>query len=217
MTAKYVCHGQRYTAGPSYPFVKRLIDFSLSGIALVVGLPFLLVIAAIVALTSPGGAIFRSRRVGLGGKEFVMHKFRTMTDGAHRHHSDLRNSKTEFRYGPFYKNPEDHRVTPVGKFLRSWSIDELPQLWDVFRGKMSLVGPRPSLAVEVAEMGDHGQLRTSVMPGMTGICQVNGRASLPYEDFTMLEQYYVANRSHRLDFCILVQTFGAVWKKHGAH
>ena len=217
MTAKYLCHGRSYTAGPTYPFVKRLIDIVLSGIALIVGLPFLIVIAALIALTSPGGAIFGSTRVGAGGKEFVMHKFRTMTDGAHDKHPELRKSNEEFRYGPFYKNPNDPRVTPIGKFLRSWSIDELPQLWDVFRGKMSLVGPRPSLAVEIAEMGDHGTLRTSVLPGMTGICQVNGRASLPYEDFTMLEEYYVTNRSHRLDLCILVKTFGAVWRKHGAH
>ncbi len=214
--SKYHCHAGTYHRGASYGWVKRLLDVSLSFVLLLLGLPFLIVIGLIVALTSPGGAIYRSRRVGLDGKEFTVHKFRTMVNNAHHNYDELRQENGDFRTGPFYKNPYDPRTTPVGKFLRSWSIDELPQLWDVFRGRMSLVGPRPSLPVEVAEMGEHGKLRLTVKPGMTGICQINGRVSLPYEDFKMLEEFYIDNRSHTLDFCIIKETFGAVWRKHGA-
>jgi lipopolysaccharide/colanic/teichoic acid biosynthesis glycosyltransferase len=183
-------------------------------VALLLCLPLLVVVWALVRLTSPGPALFRQVRVGEGGRSFEMLKFRTMVvdndDSAHRDYvARLLAGEAEPEEG-LYKLGTDPRVTRVGAVLRKASIDELPQLINVMRGDMSLVGPRPALPWEVAMFPDWAAPRFSVRPGLTGLWQVSGRNRLSMLDGLVLDTDYVARRGLLLDLVILVRTVPAV-------
>ena len=195
--------------------VKRLFDFVFSGICLVVFLPFFIIFAIIIKSTSKGPVIFRQERSGLNGRKFIMYKFRTMVVGAEEKLEALR-ANNEMT-GPVFKMKNDPRATPVGNLFRKLSIDELPQLWNVFIGDMSLVGPRPPLPSEVAKYDNWQRRRLSMKPGLTCLWQIRGRNKITnFEDWMRLDLEYIDNWSLWLDFKILVKTVPVVLLAHGA-
>ncbi|MFY1687554.1 sugar transferase [Plantactinospora sp. WMMB782] len=195
--------------------VKSFVDRALAAAALTVALPLLAVLALAVKLDSTGPVIFRQVRVGQGGREFGVYKFRTMVANADALLAELA-SRNETD-GLLFKMRADPRVTRVGRFLRKWSLDELPQLANVLFGHMSLVGPRPPLPSEVARYDGDVARRLLVKPGMTGLWQVSGRSDLSWEDGIRLDLYYVENWSLAADLTILWKTFGAVVRTRGAY
>jgi len=195
--------------------VKTIFDRSLATLALLVLMPALLAIALAVRLTSPGAALFKQTRVGKGGRTFSLYKFRTMCDDAEDRLSEL--SDLNEHDGVLFKVRRDPRVTPLGRWLRRYSIDELPQLVNVIRGEMSLVGPRPPLESEVSRYADYVRRRLVVKPGLTGLWQVSGRADLPWEEAVRLDLRYVENWSLAMDVVILGRTLAAVIRSSGAY
>lgn len=196
-------------------FVKRGLDILLSSALLIVLLPLLLVTAAVIKLTSPGPVLFRQKRLGLNKRQFSICKFRTMIPDAEKRMADL--EKMNEVSGPVFKIKNDPRLTPVGKFLRSTSIDELPQLINVVKGDMSLVGPRPLPLRDCQGFEqDWHRRRFSVRPGITCLWQVNGRSSVPFEKWMELDMQYIDEWSLWLDFKILAGTIPAVLKGSGA-
>ena len=197
------------------PRSKTVVDIVLSLIVLTLLSPFLLVVAILVKITSRGPIIYRQERIGLHGAPFTILKFRTMTDGADHHLSDLllHHGRHE---SPLFKIPNDPRITKVGRVLRKFSLDEFPQLVNVIRGDMSLVGPRPQRAKEVALHDDFAHQRLLVKPGVTGMWQVHGRSDLPWEEAVKLDVGYVNNRNGLLDAKILAKTILVVIGAHGA-
>jgi lipopolysaccharide/colanic/teichoic acid biosynthesis glycosyltransferase len=192
-------------------------------VALLVLSPLLLIVALIVRLESPGSAIFKQRRVGRALRPFTVHKFRTMREGVshERHRTFVRSlidgaQPTSVNGKPLFKLASDDRITRLGRFLRRSSIDELPQLWNVLRGDMSLVGPRPPIPYEVEHYPAHWFGRFLVKPGMTGLWQVSGRCELTLEQMIALDLEYVERRSMRLNLWILVRTLPAVLSSRGA-
>lgn len=194
---------------------KSGFDRLLAGVGLLATLPVLLFIGVLVRLTSRGPALFKQQRVGLGGRHFVMWKFRTMTADAEVRLEGLRHLNEVD--GVLFKMRNDPRITPLGRFLRRWSLDELPQLWNVLRGDMSLVGPRPPLPAEVEQYAQHVRRRLLVKPGLTGLWQVGGRAGVPWEEAVRMDLYYVENWSLSMDAMILAKTVTAVLRRHGAY
>jgi exopolysaccharide biosynthesis polyprenyl glycosylphosphotransferase len=195
--------------------VKRVSDLVLASVGLVVLAPVLMGIAAVVKLQDGGPVFFRQTRVGRGGQLFSMLKFRSMV-------IDAENRKTELMArnegnGGLFKLRDDPRITPVGKILRDFSLDELPQLFNVLTGSMSLVGPRPHLASELAQMPREAIRRSLVTPGLTGMWQVSGRSDLEGDDAVRLDLRYVENWSLSLDLLILWKTGSAVLARRGAH
>jgi undecaprenyl phosphate N,N'-diacetylbacillosamine 1-phosphate transferase len=182
-------------------FVKRLIDIIIAELALVMLSPVLLLIALAIRLDSTGEVLFRQKRTGRGGRPFTLFKFRTMFVDS----PDLRNSD-----GSTYNGREDARVTRVGRFLRTTSLDELPQLFNVLAGDMSLVGPRPDLVDQTSYYGPDQWRRLIVRPGITGLAQINGRNGIPWADRTLLDLEYVSNLSLQKDGQILWRTVGYV-------
>jgi exopolysaccharide biosynthesis polyprenyl glycosylphosphotransferase len=195
--------------------LKRTMDLAVSCVALVLLSPLMLAIAAAVKATSSGPVLFRQDRVGYRGKTFQILKFRTMEDGADRAKIDLRDHNQVD--GPLFKIHNDPRVTAVGRFLRTTSLDELPQLFNVLRGDMSLVGPRPFVPDESAGIEGWAKRRFEVRPGMTGLWQVSGRNDLPFEELRQLDYAYVASWSLWWDLKILWHTPGSVLRRHGAY
>lgn len=187
---------------------KRALDLVLSTLALVLGAPFLLIIAIAVRLDSDGPILFRSYRTGMKGRQFVCYKFRTMTRGAETMQAELAH-KNE-REGVLFKIANDPRVTRVGRFLRKYSIDELPQFYNVLIGDMSVVGPRPPLASEVRQYDVPHLRRLDVLPGITGLWQVEARQDPSFDSYISLDTAYVENWSLWMDLKILVRTFGVV-------
>ena len=197
--------------------LKEMFDRVVSLVGLIVLSPVLLVLAALVKLT-PGGAgavIFKQVRVGRHGEEFVMYKFRTMYRDAEARLRDLHDLNETG--GTLFKIRNDPRVTPIGRVLRRLSLDELPQLANVLRGQMSLVGPRPPLPREVNEYPFDMRRRLVVKPGLTGLWQVSGRSDLSWEDSIRLDLRYVENWSFPMDLMILARTVLAVWRSSGAY
>ena len=195
--------------------VKAVFDRSCAGMLLVLLLPLLLAAAIAIKLDSSGPVFFRHQRVGQWGRLFTLWKLRTMhadADAA-RYELDALNEGD----GALFKIRRDPRVTRTGRLLRRYSVDELPQLWNVVRGDMSLVGPRPPLPSEVATYETHVRRRLLVKPGMTGLWQVNGRSDLPWEESIRLDLHYVENWSIATDVLILVKTVGAVIRARGAY
>ena len=194
--------------------VKRASDIVLTSIGLVIISPFMLFIAAVIKLQDGGPVIFRQSRVGRGGKPFTMLKFRSMVvDAEDRKLGLMSNNEGK---GGLFKLSRDPRVTPLGQFLRNFSLDELPQLFNVLAGSMSLVGPRPHLASELAQMPSEASRRSLVTPGLTGLWQVSGRSDLEGDDAIRLDLRYVENWSLALDLLILCKTISAVLDKRGA-
>jgi lipopolysaccharide/colanic/teichoic acid biosynthesis glycosyltransferase len=203
----------------------RLLDFGLAALLLLVLSPLLLLIIVAIRLDSPGPAIFRQRRFGHGLEPFTINKFRTMYDGAeHDNHGHRHfvlglitgDTNDEARDRPFFKITADARVTRVGHFLRKSSLDELPQLWNVLRGEMSLVGPRPSLSYEVENYPPHWFGRFAVKPGLTGLWQVSGRSELTLEEMIALDLEYAQSRSLWSNVKILARTVPTVLLGRGA-
>lgn len=194
--------------------VKRVTDVILTAIGLVVISPVLALIAFAIKLQDGGPVLFRQTRVGQAGKPFTVLKFRSMVVDAEARKAQLM-SRNEGK-GALFKMDRDPRVTPVGRFLRSFSLDELPQLFNVLAGSMSLVGPRPHLAHELALMPNEASRRSLVTPGMTGLWQVSGRSELEAEDAIRLDLRYVENWSFTLDLLILWKTVSAVLARRGA-
>jgi exopolysaccharide biosynthesis polyprenyl glycosylphosphotransferase len=195
--------------------LKGFVDRALALVALLLLSPVLLTIAIAIKLDSKGPVIFRQTRVGRGGDEFNVYKFRSMVVDADRMVDALAQyNETD---GLLFKMRRDPRVTTVGALLRKWSLDELPQLWNVLAGDMSLVGPRPPLPTEVAWYDLDVARRLLVKPGMTGLWQVSGRSDLSFEDGIRLDLYYVENWSLASDLAILWKTVGAVVKRRGAY
>jgi lipopolysaccharide/colanic/teichoic acid biosynthesis glycosyltransferase len=194
---------------------KRFIDIVGSGVALLLLSPVLITVAGVVRLTSAGPVILRQERVGRGGQVFSMLKFRTMVvhvvDG---HPADLAGDATN---GPFPKLKDDPRITRVGRVLRRASIDELPQLWNVLVGQMSLVGPRPFVLDDAAVIGGWALRRYAVRPGITGLWQVSGRNDLTYDEMCRLDHLYVSCWSLGMDLRVLLRTLRAVSGSHGAY
>lgn len=195
--------------------VKGLVDKAFAIFALTLLLPLLIVIALTVLVDSRGPVLFRQTRVGQGGREFGVWKFRTMEVNADARLVELApRNETD---GLLFKLRDDPRVTRVGRLLRNWSLDELPQLVNVLFGQMSLVGPRPPLPSEVARYDGDVARRLLVKPGMTGLWQISGRSDLSWEDGVRLDLYYVENWSLAADLTILWKTFGAVVNRRGAY
>jgi lipopolysaccharide/colanic/teichoic acid biosynthesis glycosyltransferase len=193
---------------------KRVSDVAISAIMLVVLAPALAVIALAVKLTSPGGVLFSQLRVGKGGKTFRFYKFRTMVDGAHLLHECV--AHLNECDGPALKIANDPRLHGLGPFLRRTSLDELPQLWNVLRGEMSLVGPRPALPNEVANYAQPYFERFDVTPGLTGLWQVSGRATVPFKRWMAMDIWYVRNWTPLVDLWLLARTIPAVLFREGA-
>lgn len=192
---------------------KRAFDSSAALAGLLFLSPLLLVVAIAVKLTSPGPVLFRQTRIGKEGREFSMLKFRSMVVDAEDRLAELR--ATNQADGPLFKLDRDPRITRIGHFLRRHSIDELPQLVNVLRGEMALVGPRPPLAHEVAQYRESARRRLLVKPGLTGLWQISGRADLPWEEAVKLDLRYVENWSIAFDLMILWRTLYVVVSGHG--
>ena len=202
---------------PIYEAVKRLMDFVLSLLAAVVLSPVLLLIALAIVLEDRGPVLYRAARVGRYGKPIVVYKFRSMKQNADRL-EEMLSPEELAEYYVNYKLDVDPRVTRVGNILRKTSMDELPQLFNIIRGELSLVGPRPVLQEETEIYGEKRELLLAVKPGLTGLWQCKGRSNVTYENGKRqaLELEYVATRSFLLDIKILFWTVGAVLKRDGA-
>jgi exopolysaccharide biosynthesis polyprenyl glycosylphosphotransferase len=196
-------------------YVKRVIDLVLGlGAVIIAAIPMLLVAAAI-KLDSPGPVFFKQRRVGKGGRVFICYKFRSMYQDAEARLEELRHLNEVD--GPIFKMRNDPRLTKVGKFLRRTSLDELPQLFNILRGEMSWVGPRPPTPDEVTKYSAWQLKRLDVTPGLTGLWQVSGRSDLSFDEMVKLDLYYAENWSLTVDAMIILRTVPAVLKREGAY
>jgi exopolysaccharide biosynthesis polyprenyl glycosylphosphotransferase len=196
-------------------FVRRILDLVLAGFMLLVVGPLLMLPTAIlIKLTSRGPVLFRQKRCGLNGRQFVMHKFRSMVDKAEQLRIEME-SLNEMD-GPVFKSSRDPRITAIGKIIRRFSIDELPQLFNVLRGDMSLVGPRPPIPEEVARYELWQRRRLSMKPGMTCLWQISGRNEVSFDDWMKLDLVYIDNWSLLLDLKILLKTVPVVLLGRGA-
>jgi lipopolysaccharide/colanic/teichoic acid biosynthesis glycosyltransferase len=204
---------------PGYDAVKRLLDLAVAGAALVLLTPIWLAIGVLVRVTSPGPALYRATVVGKDGRRFTYYKFRSMVAGDDRHHKEwLRDFVTKdapYRDG-VYKVEADPRVTSVGRVLRRLSLDEVPQLINVLRGEMSLVGPRPPIPFEYELYDERARQRLAVKPGITGLYQVTARSQVPFSRMLTLDLEYIERRSLGLDVAIMVRTVGVVLAGRGA-
>lgn len=196
-------------------FFKRVMDILLSIFAILAGSPVFLITALLVKLTSPGPIIFSQVRVGRYGRHFKFYKFRSMYIDAEERKKELL-KHNESGDGVIFKMKKDPRITPVGRFIRKFSIDELPQLFNVLLGDMSLVGPRPPLPAEVRAYTLEERKRLNITPGITCIWQVSGRSELPFSKQIALDKEYIASRSVWKDFLILLKTVPAILTGKGA-
>jgi exopolysaccharide biosynthesis polyprenyl glycosylphosphotransferase len=195
--------------------LKGLVDRCAALAFLVLLTPLLAAIALAVRLDTPGPALFRQTRVGRHGRPFLLYKFRSMVGGAEHMRAAL--AQNNEQDGVLFKIRRDPRVTPVGRIIRRYSLDELPQLLNVLKGDMALVGPRPPLPAEVEQYGTDVHRRLLVKPGITGLWQVSGRSDLPWQDGVRLDLYYVENWSLTLDLMILWKTLFTVLRPQGAY
>ena len=195
--------------------LKRVFDIVLASALLALALPVLAAVGLLIKFTTPGPVLFTQERVGRGGRVFKMRKFRTMVVDADADLDQLRHLNE--RDGLVFKIRDDPRCTPVGRWLRRFSIDELPQLWHVVTGDMSIVGPRPAVPSEVARYDQDARWRLLVKPGLTGLWQVSGRSDLAWGESLRLDLYYIYNWSPSMDLAILGRTFSAVLRREGAY
>lgn len=200
----------------AYPGIKRCIDLVVSAVALICLSPLLALVATLIWLQDRGPVFYIQTRVGRKGRHFRFPKFRSMRVDADRVLQSLW-EQNEQKDGVVFKIKRDPRVTPVGRFLRKFSIDELPQLWCVLNGDMSLVGPRPPLPSEVAKYTPQQMRRLDVTPGLTCIWQVSGRADLDFHEQVRLDLEYIRNRSLAMDLRLLAMTIPAVLSGRGAY
>jgi exopolysaccharide biosynthesis polyprenyl glycosylphosphotransferase len=194
---------------------KRSFDVAVALAGLVVSLPVTLVVAALIKIDSPGPVFFRQRRIGKDGDLFTIYKFRTMSVDAELRLAEL--ERANEADGPLFKIRNDPRITRVGRVLRRFSIDEIPQLWNVLRGEMSMVGPRPALPSEAAKWAPRLRNRLMVKPGLTGMWQVNGRSNTSFDEYERLDLYYVDNWSLITDLIIILRTVPVLLRHKGAY
>jgi len=194
---------------------KRCLDVALALVLLFIGLPIIVAIAAAIKITSGGAVLYRQTRCGLNGRLFTMYKFRTMEEGAHERRREL--LELNEMTGPAFKLRRDPRVTWLGRFLRRFSLDELPQLWNVLKGEMSLVGPRPPIPEEVAQYQPWQRRRLAMKPGLTCLWQISGRSDNPdFNQWMQLDLEYIDSWTPTLDFKILLKTIPVVLSGKGA-
>jgi exopolysaccharide biosynthesis polyprenyl glycosylphosphotransferase len=194
--------------------LKRLVDFTGAVLGLVVVFPAMAVLALLIRLDSPGSVIYSAVRTGMKGRKFLCYKFRSMTTGADQLKETLRDRNQ--REGPIFKLDDDPRITRFGRFIRRYSLDELPQLWNVLRGEMSLVGPRPHPVDEVGRYELHHYRRLDMKPGMTGLWQVTARKSPSFDLNMHLDLTYIENWTLALDLRILMSTIRVLFAPDGA-
>ncbi|MDZ4992191.1 sugar transferase [Clostridium perfringens] len=198
-----------------YIIIKRLFDFISSLIGIIVFSPILIIISILIKLDSSGPIVFGHTRIGKDGKEIKVYKFRSMVENAQEVFENFTpEQKAEFNKN--FKLENDPRITKIGNFLRKTSLDELPQLWNIIKGDMSVVGPRPIVKKEMVKYGKSFKKVFSVKPGLTGYWQANGRSDTTYDERVAMDLYYVDNKSLSLDLKIIIQTFVSVIKKEGA-
>ena len=196
---------RRPRARPRHAAAKRLLDLLVGGLCAALTAPLVALLALAIRLESRGHPIYRQRRAGKDGSEFSIYKLRTMVRGA------------EFTGAGLAIQEGDDRITRVGAALRRYSLDELPNLWNVLRGEMSIVGPRPTLPVQVQQYSERQRGRLAVKPGITGWAQINGRASLPWPERIELDLWYVEHQSLALDLKIITRTVRLVLGGHGLY
>ena len=199
----------------NYISVKRIIDVIISTIGLIVLSPIFLILAIIIKLDSKGPVFFAHTRYGKDGKKFKMYKFRTMYENAQDMINDFTPEQMK-EWKENFKLQDDPRITKVGKFLRKTSLDELPQIVNIIKGDLSIIGPRPVIEEELEKYGENKEKFLSVTPGLTGYWQANGRSSTTYEQRMEMELYYIDHISPKLDFKIFFKTIESVIKKEGA-
>ncbi len=207
--------------------IKRGVDVIFSLLVLIIGFPFFLAIALLIKITSKGPVFFAQKRIGENGEEFTLYKFRTMRvnadDSIHREFTKnfilgkFEKSSLDVDKGSVYKITDDPRVTGIGSFLRRTSLDELPQFINILKGEMTIVGPRPPLPYEYEYYDDWHKLRLKVKPGLTGLWQVSGRSSVPFNEMVMLDLYYIENWSLLLDLKIMLQTIPVMFRGSGGY
>ena len=204
------------SGSPSY---KRVLDIIGATVGLIISLPISIFITILIKLESPGSVIYRQERIGKGGKTFVMYKFRTMCDDNPELERETLSGNPELlaNYERFQKLENNPRLTQLGKILRRTSMDEIPQFWNILKGDMSLVGPRPFLAEQMDIYGDAYYDYIRLRPGMTGLWQVSGRNRLSFQERVQLDIYYVRNQSFWLDLYILLKTILVVLEQDGAY
>jgi len=200
---------------PKLSFLKRIFDFTVSGILIGVFLPLWITIAISIKITSPGPILFRQERIGKYGKKFILYKFRSMVDNAEKWQEELVHLNE--MDGPAFKIKDDPRQTITGRFLRKTSLDELPQLFNVVKGDISLVGPRPAIEKEVSQYRPWERKRLAVDQGITCIWQVSGRSDIKFDEWMKLDLMYIDHWSLALDYKILFETVPAVLLKKGAY
>ncbi len=205
---------ERSVPGYWYP-LKRITDVAIASTVLLVVSPVIAVAALGIALVSPGSPFFQQERVGKDGRRFKLYKLRTMIDGAHLNHDEMRALSDVA--GPVLKVRDDPRLHRLGKLLRRTSIDELPNLLNVLRGDLSLVGPRPPLLCEVLSYDDFARRRLSVKPGITCLWQVSGRSKVAFDEWMRLDNRYIDTWTPLGDLAILLKTIPAVIRGEGAH
>jgi exopolysaccharide biosynthesis polyprenyl glycosylphosphotransferase len=205
---------ERFKSKPAIWF-KRIMDLGISSLLLILLFPCFLLIAFLIKISSSGNALFSQTRIGMHGKPFQLYKFRSMIQDA----ESLKNSLIHhnIREFPAFKCRKDPRITWIGKIIRRFSIDELPQLWNVIKGDMSLVGPRPPLPEEVEHYSKEQHMRLTVPPGITCIWQIRGRADVSFAEQLEMDLYYIKHFSPMLDVKILLKTIPAVIKGKGAY
>jgi exopolysaccharide biosynthesis polyprenyl glycosylphosphotransferase len=193
---------------------KRALDVAVSMLILVLTAPVLLIAALAIRLTSPGSILFKQERIGLNGRIFTLYKFRTMIEDAHERRGEV--THLNEMTGPVFKARDDPRVTAVGRWMRRFSLDEVPQLWNVLKGDMSLVGPRPPIPEEVASYHRWHRRRLSMKPGLTCLWQISGRNQIDFDRWMQMDLQYIDNWSPSLDLKILLRTIPAVLSGRGA-
>jgi exopolysaccharide biosynthesis polyprenyl glycosylphosphotransferase len=193
---------------------KRLFDLVVAILLIIVLAPLLLTVAMLICLDSPGGIFYTQTRIGKGGRYFTMWKFRSMIKNADQQKHELNN---DMACGVLFKVKHDPRITRVGRLIRRFSIDELPQLWNVIIGDMSIVGPRPALPDEVVHYTPHQRQRLTVTPGITCLWQISGRSEISFHQQVELDLHYIAIQSLRTDMLILLKTIPAVLTGRGAY
>lgn len=198
-----------------YLHIKRFFDIVISTIGLIVLSPVFLILAIIVKVDSKGPIFFAHTRIGKNGKKFKMYKFRTMYENAQDMINDFTPEQMK-EWKENFKLQDDPRITKVGKFLRKTSLDELPQIVNIIKGDLSIIGPRPVIEEELEKYGENKEKFLSITPGLTGYWQANGRSSTTYEQRMEMELYYIDNISPKLDVKIFFKTIESVIKKEGA-
>lgn len=209
-----VQYKEEFERTKAYYFIKRTMDIIGASLGVIALGPLMIIVAIAIKLESEGPIIFAQDRVGLNGRHFKMYKFRSMVINAEELLVKLK-AKNEMS-GPMFKIKDDPRITKLGRFIRRTSIDELPQLFNVLRGNMSLVGPRPNLPREVAKFSDNHKQKLAVKPGLTCYWQVMGRSNIDFEEWMELDIKYIKERSLWLDIKLIFMTVGVLFGDEGA-